>query len=71
MSRGDEKVELTYVEVEHKTASAWLIVFQAKTKTRPEVKEWMPRSQCSLHDDGETIVAPRWLVEKKGLDQFA
>lgn len=55
-------METIYFErLVHQTTDAWLI----ETDSGDEV--WLPKSQCELDEDDNTVEVPEWLAIEKGL----
>lgn len=62
---GNDSVQLKYESLGRETKAAWLVRFEI-TKDLDTVEEWLPKSRCSLGKN-DTIWAPKWLVDEKGL----
>ena len=56
----EQLVDLTYDEIEHETAEAWLFVFDKLLK-------WVPKNVGSLDRDDGIVQVPEWFATKEGL----
>lgn len=58
MNEQDEPVVIGFESVLASTEKAWLIKFHDR-------QEWLPKSQCTIHEETEEVEMPNWLYLKK------
>lgn len=56
----DEELTFSYDEFIRETSSAWLLSIDNE-------EIWLPKSQCEIDRQDETIYVPEWLAIEEGL----
>jgi hypothetical protein len=59
---GNIREGVKYKEIKTSTDKAWLVIFE----NSPD--EWFPKSLCDINEEAKVIRAPRWILQKKGID---
>jgi hypothetical protein len=62
----DSVEEIPYIRIVKETGLAWLVLFNDDNPICPQ-QEWLPKSQCEIDEDEETISIPEWLCLEKDL----